>query len=173
MVFKTNSIPWNKGKTYKLKHEKQFKKGMIPWNLGKRYSMKHAGQFKKGTPAWNKGIKGSTSVPKCESFKEYRKKVWTGENNPNWRNGSSSKEKIIKNSAIWRNWRETVFSRDNFTCKICGKRGGKLHPDHIKPFSKYPELRFDINNGRTLCVPCHRKTPTYGSKCNYLTRSTR
>lgn len=142
-----------------------FAKGNTPWNTGKRYSLKHSGQFKKGSPAWNKGIKGSTSRPKCDSFKQFRKKAWTGKNNPNWKGGTSQKEKVIKNSAEWRIWREAVFSRDNFTCQLCGKHGGKLHPDHIKPFSKFKELRFNVDNGRTLCVPCHRATPTYGSKC--------
>lgn len=34
--------------------------------------------------------------------------------------------------------------------------------DHIKSFKDHPELRTDLQNGRTLCVDCHRKTDTYG-----------
>ena len=41
-------------------------------------------------------------------------------------------------------------------------KGSRLQADHIKPYSAHPELRHDLANGRTLCVPCHRKTPTYG-----------
>jgi hypothetical protein len=26
----------------------------------------------------------------------------------------------------------------------------------------HPELRFDVNNGRTLCATCHHQTPTFG-----------
>jgi len=139
-----------------------FIKGHIPWNKGLHLNLNPNGGFKKGSIPWNKGTKGIMPKIKPESFKIYRKKSWTGENNPNWKGGSSEKEKIIKNSSIWRKWRKLVFERDNFTCQICGEKGGRLHPDHIKPFSEYPKLRFDINNGRTLCIKCHRLTPTYG-----------
>lgn len=55
----------------------------------------------------------------------------------------------------------------DYKCVICGK-GGKLQSDHIKPFALYPELRFDVNNGRTLCISCHIKTDTYGGKTNSI-----
>jgi hypothetical protein len=46
--------------------------------------------------------------------------------------------------------------------QICLKRGGELHPDHIKQFALYPELRYELSNGRTLCADCHRKTESWG-----------
>jgi hypothetical protein len=51
-------------------------------------------------------------------------------------------------------WRKAVFKRDNF--QRCGKRGGVLQAHHIKSWAKFPELRFDVANGKTLCEsPCH------------------
>ncbi len=62
----------------------------------------------------------------------------------------------------YRLWREAVFQRDNFTCQACGKHGGYLHADHIASWHNFPELRYEVSNGRTLCVPCHHKTPSWG-----------
>jgi hypothetical protein len=46
----------------------------------------------------------------------------------------------------------------------CGKTKEKLEADHIKPFALFPELRFDISNGRTLCLPCHKLTDNYAGR---------
>ena len=51
-----------------------------------------------------------------------------------------------------------VFEKDAFTCQMCFKIGGTLQADHIKPWAFFPELRYDLSNGRTLCVPCHKTT---------------
>lgn len=99
---------------------------------------------------------------------EVRKRMGSkGSKNPGWIDGRTPIHKAIRNSFEYRLWRESVFKRDDYTCRFCGKRGGTLHADHIKPFAYFPELRFAIDNGRTLCVDCHKKTDTYGSKIRH------
>lgn len=86
-----------------------------------------------------------------------------------WQGGKTEQNRQIRNSLEYKLWRTAVFTRDNFTCVWCGLKFIKgitgnviLQVDHIKPFCDYPELRFAIDNGRTLCVECHRKTDTWG-----------
>jgi 5-methylcytosine-specific restriction endonuclease McrA len=80
-----------------------------------------------------------------------------GPANNKWRGGITPESQKIRLSPEMKAWRIAVFERDQYTCALCGKRGGDMHADHIRPFALHPELRFDIDNGRTLCVPCHRK----------------
>jgi len=96
-----------------------------------------------------------------------------GEKSHFWKGGITEKnykDRVsIMNSFEYRLWRKSVFERDNYTCIWCGARSCKgkpitLNADHIKPFSQYPELRFAIDNGRTLCRDCHSKTNTFGFK---------
>jgi len=84
-----------------------------------------------------------------------------GKDNVNWKGGITPENEKIRKSIEFRLWRESVFARDNWICRNCLKRGGKLHPHHILPFAKFPELRFAINNGITLCKECHKKTDSY------------
>lgn len=91
-----------------------------------------------------------------------------GDKSPLWRGGVSklnkSERQLAMDTLEYKLWRESIFLRDNWTCIWCYKRGRILNADHIKPWRDYPELRFAIDNGRTLCVECHRKTDTYGFK---------
>lgn len=89
--------------------------------------------------------------------------------------GKANRKKIHKTdeSVIWRKrvefklWRESVYTRDNWTCQKCKIRGKLLHPHHIKNFAEAIELRFDIDNGITLCQDCHKQFhKTYGQRNN-------
>ena len=62
-----------------------------------------------------------------------------------------------RHSTEYKKWRSTVFRRDNYTCAICGKKGGNLEAHHIKTFAKHKDVRFDPDNGVTLCRGCHRR----------------
>lgn len=86
----------------------------------------------------------------------------SGKNHWNWKGGISPR---VLNSKKYKNWRMAVFQRDGFRCVWCGYDKGRiLQADHIKPWSIYIKLRYKINNGRTLCRPCHMKTETWGHR---------
>ena len=74
----------------------------------------------------------------------------------------SHQNDIARGKSEYTEWRNHVFERDNYTCQKCGEHSGnghavELHPHHIKPFATNPLLRYDLDNGITLCKSCHRK----------------
>lgn len=78
--------------------------------------------------------------------------VWSGKKPP-WE--KTSKE--LRNTTVYKEWRKSVFARDDYTCQHCGQVGGELNAHHIKPYAKYKKLRYETSNGLTLCVSCHRE----------------
>lgn len=106
------------------------------------------------------------------TLKGLKRPALSGEHHPNWQGGITPINQKIKNSQEYKTWRDSVFKRDNFTCILCYRRSGKgqkvvINADHIKPFSLFPELRFVVRNGRTLCVDCHRKTDTFAGRIRH------
>ena len=79
----------------------------------------------------------------------------SGERNKKWKGGVTSEVTKQRNSRKYAKWRNTVFQRDDYTCQCCGQRGGKLNAHHIENFADNEDLRFDVNNGITLCEQCH------------------
>lgn len=53
-------------------------------------------------------------------------------------------------------WRKSVFERDDYTCQSCGARGVKINAHHRKQYAYFPDARYSLDNGVTLCVPCHK-----------------
>jgi len=80
----------------------------------------------------------------------------------NWKGGITPENQRIRLSTPYRHWRKNVFERDKYTCQKCKSKNLKLNAHHIKPFSRFPELRTQLSNGMTLCIPCHKKEHSNG-----------
>lgn len=90
-----------------------------------------------------------------------------GKNSRSWKNGGTVPlTKKIRRCFQYRQWRSDIFTRDDYTCQVCGTRGGYIEADHYpKMFSeifhqyKIKSLEealaceefWNINNGRTVC----------------------
>ena len=163
-----------KGNTLRkgLKPINAFEKGMTPWNKGKKGIM---------PIPWNKGLLGIFLGDKNPFYgkkhtKETKKKMRlaklgkTGEEANNWK-GGRARNKHSLTDPLYKEWRSKVFERDNWTCQTCGVRSKAgeliyLEGHHIKSWAKYPELRYDVSNGVTLCRECHKLTDNYKNKQN-------
>lgn len=150
--------------------------GRIAWNKGltkeidSRIALSeetklNIGKGSKGRKVWNKGI------PCSEETKLKISKTNRGENCHNWKGGITPLTLLIRSNYKYRQWRSDVYTRDNFTCQMCGdNKGGNLNAHHIKPFSviiqEYEittlkealecEELWNINNGITKCEVCHK-----------------
>jgi 5-methylcytosine-specific restriction endonuclease McrA len=146
---------WNKGKKFPHKEnckcpicrQKRGEIKLTPW-LGKHRSEETKNKIRKAQI----GRKGEL----CNA----------------WKGGLTEKNYLLRHilSNDLARWREKIYKRDKFTCQICGEVGGKLNAHHIKSFAdiikEYNiktynegincEKLWDINNGITLCVNCHK-----------------
>lgn len=96
-------------------------------------------------------------------------KTRTGPENPHWDSRLDEnwrlEQKVRRYMPKYRIWVKSVFEKDNFVCQACLKSGLKMHAHHRDAWSLKKEKRYDIENGTTLCVKCHRKLhKTYGFK---------
>ncbi len=129
--------------------------GIGKWMKGRKLSEATKEKIKKN----HKGMLGRkhTEEARKKMSKSHKGKShpWNqGKNNPNWKGGKQRE----KHNGDWRyiKWRKSVFIRDDFTCQTCKKVGGYLEAHHIKSWAKYPKLRYDVQNGITLCKECHK-----------------
>lgn len=110
---------------------------------------------------------GETSHMKTNKYK----KMFSGENSPRWKADKSNEERERDRSTEeYREWRHSVFKRDGYKCARCGGRGDKklgIQAHHIRNWKDNEELRYDVDNGITLCARCHYDFHSkYGKKDN-------
>ena len=109
-------------------------KGQAPWNTGKELSVEHR-------KAISRGIRKRFKILGISKGGRFSRR--------------------------YLNWRKQVLERDFYTCVQCHASPTYnpkvvLQADHIRPWATHPKLRYDVDNGRTLCVDCHKETPTWG-----------
>lgn len=124
-------------------------KGHKPSNLEQLAEISRTRIRAKGTTPWNKG-------KKCD----YQR----GEKHYAWKGGMGTERHRLMGNFEYINWRNEVFERDDYTCQKCNKKGIYIMAHHIKPWSEFRELRYDINNGITLCKECHAKVDKFFAK---------
>lgn len=90
---------------------------------------------------------------------QFKKGDNKGEKHYNWKNGITPKNKQRWCSAEYQKWRKAVFERDKYLCQNtnCKKTTKEINAHHIKQIYTNPELTYDIDNGKTLCVMCHKE----------------
>jgi len=149
----------------------KFKKGHIPWNKGMKMDRKeypnagfsgphtkktkrYLSKIHKGKPSPKKGIKtGPLSQKHKDKISKRILEYWDKKGRVD-----NKKYRRLK----YRQWRKKVYERDNYICQSCGAKSGDgkkiyLNAHHLKSWSEYPELRYNIDNGITLCYSCHQK----------------
>jgi len=89
---------------------------------------------------WNKGITGKNSHMWIEDRNKLKEPL----------------NQQIRGSSFIKKFRMKCMIRDEYACQYCHTKGGMLNVHHIKSFAEYPEYRFDVDNGITLCEQCHR-----------------
>lgn len=74
-----------------------------------------------------------------------------------WKSKLTEAQKARSNSK-YAHWKMNVLERDSYTCQKCKEiceNLSKLEGHHIYNFSDHPHLRYDVENGITLCKKCH------------------
>ncbi len=93
-------------------------------------------------------------IPNAVKFTSER---MAGSKHPNWNGGPEYRKRPDgRHSTAVRAWRSAIYEQDIFLCQKCFL-SYQLVAHHIFSYTKYPELRWDISNGITLCKKHHHE----------------
>lgn len=141
---------WNKGNHL----TEAWKQKIALGNKGKIRTLETRLKISNSTKGISKPEKLGVSWGKhTEEAKHKISLAFSGENHPLWiADRSKLAKKQERNDSAYREWRKNIRNSDNWKCRMLNKDcKGKLVAHHILPWSKFPELRYEVNNGITLC----------------------
>lgn len=114
----------------RLSPKTEFKKGDVPWNKGKTWSKKTIRKLRKSHLGVNSGPNHYLWISDRTKLKKSQK----------------------RNDSAYYEWRKSVWIRDNYRCALKDENcSNDIVAHHILGWTEYPKLRYDINNGITLC----------------------
>lgn len=105
--------------------------------------------------AWLKKLKVRTRTEPLLRTREKLRQANLGAKRWNWKGGVTPERVRLRTSLDMKLARESCFERDDYTCRSCARRGGRLNAHHIWPFQRFPEWKFEVWNLLTLCKRCH------------------
>jgi transposase-like protein len=105
--------------------------------------------------AWLKKLNVRTRTEPLLRTREKLRAANLGAKRWNWKGGITPDRVRLRISLDMKVARECCFERDDYTCRSCAQRGGKLNAHHIWPFQRFPEWRYEVWNLLTLCKRCH------------------
>lgn len=135
-----------------FKHTEETKAKMRMWHsvntyshwTGKKLTQKHKQKIRVGViKAYTPEVKQKIllSLPRGEKHWYYKKDRTT-----------LKTDRQHQFDSRYTCWMKEVKNRDSWKCRISnGSCSGRLEAHHILSWSKFVELRYEINNGITLC----------------------
>lgn len=137
----------------KMKIEQEL---LISLYWGNEYTMKKISNIFKCSQATIYGKFKKYKIPMLtQSEVQIRNGNNVNEKNPSWKGGISSMHQRLRRGRMSSIWRKYVLMKDKHCCQICYSKSA-LCAHHIKSFSDFPEERFNVDNGITLCKNCHK-----------------
>jgi hypothetical protein len=130
------------------KHPPEFGEAISQRTKGRKMS----DETKAKLSAAHKGVKHG---PLPEETRRKISEAERGEKHHNWQGGKTEQNAIDRQSVEYKLWREAVYRRDHYTCRLCGVKSRNLCPHHIKSWARHEDIRYEVDNGITLCKTCH------------------
>lgn len=74
-------------------------------------------------------------------------------------NSNLESDKEVRESSVYKEWRNNIYKRDNYKCDLCDAHGrlAELRSHHLDGFNWALDKRFDLDNGITLCLNHHKQ----------------
>lgn len=92
---------------------------------------------------------------KAEVSRKNLPAVKRGDKHYNWNPNLTDEDRSDRRTVEYLSWVKSVYKRDGYKCVVCNKKVRKLEAHHLNCWSHFPEQRYNIENGTTVCRKCH------------------